>query len=104
RAAARTRPLRGAHDDLEACYASVLTPSRAAIGREDVARLERAFESLSERQREVLTLTRLLGPSPKAVAERLGPSELATRSLLHRALVKLSTLLSDAAARDGRGR
>ena len=80
---------------LAACYASVLTPSRAAIGKESLERFERAFEELSEQQREVVILVRLSGLSHAQAAEQLGTTEVATRSLLHRALVRLTTLLSE---------
>lgn len=76
-------------------YASFLTPSRVAMGRESVERFERAFEQLSAAQQEVVLLSRLCGLSHREVAEQTGSTEIATRSLLHRALVRLSGLLGD---------
>ena len=91
----RNRELASQDQDLAACYANVLTPSRVAVGKEGVERFERAFQELSEPQRDVLVLVRLAGLSHAKAAEQLGTTEVATRSLLHRALVRLSTLLAE---------
>lgn len=85
-------------DDPQMCsgYASLMSPSRVAIGREDVVRLERAFDALPEDYREVITLARVLGLPRPEVAERLGKTPGATRTLLHRALARLGRLLREA--------
>jgi RNA polymerase sigma-70 factor (ECF subfamily) len=72
-----------------AAYASLLTPSRVAIGREEVARLEEAFDGLPEDYREVITMARILRMPHEEIAARLGRSNGATRMLLGRALALL---------------
>lgn len=84
---------------LRSGYASLLSPSRVAIGREDVARLERAFDELSDEHREVITLHRIVGLGHEQIADRMGKSPGATRVLLHRAIARLGRLL----AADGLG-
>lgn len=74
-------------------YASLLSPSRVAIGREDVARVERAFDELPDDYREVITLHRLVGLGHEEIAARMGRSVEASRVLLHRALARLGRLL-----------
>lgn len=71
-------------------YASATTPSLLAMGREGAAKLEEAFDDLSEEHREIITMARFCGLSHAEIAERLGKSEEACRQLLRRALVKLS--------------
>ena len=80
---ARERPA-GDDDAQAATYATVCTPSRVAIAREQLARLERAFDQLSEPQREVVLGARLLGLSHAELVARLGRTESAVRTLLCR--------------------
>ncbi|MFK7739116.1 MAG: RNA polymerase sigma factor [Planctomycetota bacterium] len=75
-------------------YVSMLSPSRVAIAREDVAKLERAFERLSDEHREVITLHRLLGLDHEQIAERMGRSVGACRVLLHRGIARLGRFLA----------
>ncbi len=90
RDAARRAPLdTAAHAD----YCDLGTPSRIAGAREDVDRLERAFDALSEDHREVITLHRIVGLSHAEIGAQLGRSEAATRKLLGRALVALGQQL-----------
>lgn len=77
------------------CYHSFSTPSRAAIVREEVERVERAFEKLTEEQRQVVTLAHVVGLSRADIAREIGKSEGAVRVTLHRALARLSELLED---------
>lgn len=78
---------------LRSGYASLLSPSRVAIGREDVARLEAAFDALPDDYREVVTLHRILGLAHDEIAVRMGRSVEASRVLLHRALARLGRLM-----------
>ena len=80
---------------LVACHAHVLSPSGEAIDRKRIAAIEAAFDRLPETYREVITYSRVLGLSHAEIAEQLGKSEVAVRSLLHRALAHLTTLLHD---------
>ena len=81
-----------------AFYDSFSTPSRHLMVQEEVARIENAFEALTEEQREVVTLAHVMGLSRAEIAERVGKSEGAVRVILHRALAKVSQLLADGPA------
>ena len=83
-----------AAEDLMQHYRTFSTPSRVASDREEVARIEAAFEVLSDEQREVLTLAHLVGLSRAEIAQQLGKTEGAVRVTLHRALAKLSNRLA----------
>ena len=99
RDAAREQPLDGAPSDerdrsLLESYGVLATPSRHAEVKEEVARIERAFEELPEEYREVIALARIVGLSHREIAERMGRSEEAVRQLLARARARLARLLS----------
>lgn len=74
-------------------YASATTPSIVAMGNEGAAKLEEAFDELSEEHREIITLSRFVGLSHAEIAAQLGKNEEACRQLLRRALVKLALAL-----------
>ncbi len=74
-------------------YATATTPSMLAMGREGAAKLEEAFDELSEEHREIITLSRLVGLSHAEIAAQTGRSEESCRQLLRRALLKLSLAL-----------
>jgi RNA polymerase sigma-70 factor (ECF subfamily) len=78
-------------------YRSFCTPSQEVASREEIARIEAAFDRLPEDYREVITLTKVAGLSHAEAARELGRAEGATRMLLSRALARLAELLeSDA--------
>ena len=99
RDAGRETPMQepGSSSDLDLglleVYASFSTPSRRASHKEEMERIEAAFDQISDEQREVITMAHLLGLSRAEIAGRLGKSEGAVRVLLHRALARLSGLL-----------
>ncbi len=70
-------------------YAALVTPSRDAIGREEVERLERALARLPDDHREVIVLARIVGLPHAEIAARMDRSASATRNLLGRALTGL---------------
>ena len=72
---------------------SFTTPSQAAIKKEDMDLLERAFSQLPENYKQVITLARIMGLSRAEVATEMGSNEGAVRVLLHRALLKLGLLM-----------
>ena len=78
---------------LLARYASFSTPSGRAARREDVERVEAAFDELKPEQKDVVELAYVVGLSRGEIAERMGKSEGAVRVLLHRALARLGSLL-----------
>ncbi len=90
-------PPSGSRADLLDRYGSFCTPSRVAEAREEIARIEAAFDRLSERYREVILLARVVGLSRAAIAEHLGSTEGAIRTLLTRVTAKLAGLLDTAA-------
>ncbi len=63
-------------------YQSVCTPGGESMAKEEVVRIERAFDQLSEDQRRVLTLSCLSGLSHREIALQLGKSDEATRQSL----------------------
>lgn len=69
------------------------SPSEAASLREDAGRLARALEKLPQDYREVLLFAQFDGLGHREIAERMGRTEMASRTLLRRALVRLSTEL-----------
>lgn len=74
-------------------YGAFSTPSGGARLREELERVERAFDALTEEQREVVTLAHLAGLPRAEIAARLDKSEGAVRVVLHRALARLARLL-----------
>lgn len=89
-------PQREAHDQLPEELASLgVSPSRHASVREELHAIEGAFDTLSDEQREVVTMSRLLGMSHAAIAYRLGKNEVAIRKVLSRGLARLATALAD---------
>lgn len=95
--AKKRRPRSDLLDDeaLLAAYHS-LTPSQVAIAREDLQRIEHAFERLSEQHARILLLHRFAGLDISALAEIFERSPEATRKLLHRAQVALARELDAA--------
>jgi RNA polymerase sigma-70 factor (ECF subfamily) len=65
--------------------------------REQMVRIERAFESLSEAQREVILLRNFEELSFEEVGQRLQRSADASRKLYGRAMASLALLLTDSA-------
>jgi RNA polymerase sigma-70 factor (ECF subfamily) len=75
--------------------ASLATPSRDAIAREELERLERAFRDLPDDYRSVIVLSRVHGLPHEVLAQRLGRTVGATRTLLSRALARLALALEE---------
>ena len=101
--AARRDVAREVHPDLDSrvddegllsCYASICTPSREALAREEIERIEAALDSLPEDYREVLVLARISGLSAAEIGEQVGRSEDAVRQLLRRAKARLAERLA----------
>ncbi len=76
--------------ELLAAYANFCTPSRVATAHEQLDRIERAFAGLSDDQRDVVLLSRIMGLSRAEVAAEMGRTEASVRNLLHRTLARLS--------------
>lgn len=85
--------------ELSACYASVLTPSRQLLAAEEVLRLEDAFARLSDDERELITLSRIARVPYVEIGLQLGCTPGAVRTRLCRALARLSRILAQNEAR-----
>lgn len=70
--------------------AEVWTPSRQAAAREELQRVEAAFVKLAPEKQEVVLMARLMGLSHAQIAQELGKTEVAVRSILSRALAELA--------------
>lgn len=81
--------------DLAVAVRGFASPSQAASAREDVERLEAAFDRLPEHYRDVLVEARLLGLSREEIGGRTGRTPDAVSALLARATAKLAGLLGD---------
>lgn len=79
---------------IERAYRPVITPSRNAEARETLLRLESAMTKLSDEERQVIVHARLLGLPHAEIADVIGKSEQASRTILYRALGKLTEELS----------
>src|SRR5262249_49347150 len=99
---ARRAKRRPAHDEIpDTLGDGSESPLEAVIGRESVARYERALSLLSERQREAVILRVELGLRYREVAEALNaPSANAARLIVARALIKRATTVKSEKADD----
>ncbi len=87
----------GALDEehLVAAYRRLSSPSGHAMAREEIERLESAFDRLPEDYREVVTLSRIVGLDRAEIAIQMERSEGSVRMLLARALAELAELLGE---------
>ncbi len=69
---------------------SATTPSEIMSKKEDLARLERAMDTLKAEHREVIVLAKLEGLPYSEIADRLGKSVDAVKMLVSRAVVALA--------------
>lgn len=69
------------------------TPSQDAVVHEDLGLLDRSISMLPEHYRELVVRVHLRGESHRRVAEELGRSEGATRTMMMRALAKLAGIM-----------
>ena len=94
RDAARDRTSEPADEDVRRVYGTTMfDPVRKAIRKEQVQRLEAAFDELPEQYREALTLYRIVGMPLAQLAQQLGKTEGATKMLLGRAMARLTSVL-----------
>lgn len=74
-------------------YRRSASPSQIVSGREEIEKIERAFDELPDDYREVILLSRVVGLSREEVATRMGRTEDSVRNLLFRGLAQLSRKL-----------
>jgi RNA polymerase sigma factor (sigma-70 family) len=86
----------GADAGLGHAYSSLHGPMGGAIVREQIERLEAAFDALDPKERDIILAHRSRGMSYQQIAAEIGQTPHYTRTLLSRALARLSTLLDDA--------
>lgn len=86
---------------LWACYSRFSRPGHRAEVADELARIEGALDRLSDEQREVLLLAHLAEVPRSEIATALGKTEVAVRSILHRALARLALELGEDAAEEG---
>lgn len=80
-------------DSILAEYGALCTPSRDAIAKEEIARIETAFAALPEDYRKVILMSRFADMNVQEMARDLDRNEGAVWTLLSRALARLSMLL-----------
>lgn len=85
----------GAIEELAEPYARLHDPVDAADLRDQVARVEAAFDELPEDYREVISLAHILGLSHAQIAVEMGRSVDSVRNLLFRALARLGRILGE---------
>ncbi|MBK8101344.1 MAG: sigma-70 family RNA polymerase sigma factor [Planctomycetes bacterium] len=74
-------------------YASICTPSRHASAREELARVEAAFDRIEPDYREAVVAHKMLGVDYPDLAAAMQRSEGAVRNLVYRGLARLAALL-----------
>lgn len=79
--------------DLLRNLAMMVTPSRAAVAKEQLERVERAVERLPGNQREAVVLSRVAGIGYGDIARQMSLSESAVRGLVARGLASLAASL-----------
>lgn len=89
------REVADAHGSQIVACGDALTPSRDASAREQVARFESALAQLPASDREVITMIKIAGLSHEEAAQRTGRTVVASRTVLRRALIRLSQLLTE---------
>jgi len=78
-------------------YRNFTSPSHAAIVRDEIARVEAAFDQLTEDERNVVLLAHVVGLSRAEIGKELGKPEGAVRVFLHRTLAKVANLIANSA-------
>jgi RNA polymerase sigma-70 factor, ECF subfamily len=73
--------------------AGMLTPSQDLSSKEELARIERAFQAMPDNYREAVSMRRLCGMSYEQIAEAMHVPTDSVRNLVHRGLSRLAILL-----------
>ena len=71
-------------------YGGLVTPSRDAMAREELHRVEAAFERLPADYREIIVLARIVGLPHADIAKQLGRTPSSIRNALYRGLALLA--------------
>lgn len=89
------RPAAMAEQETLSAYAGFYTPSQHAVAREELSRVELAFGKLRQEEQDVIVMAKMMGLSRAEIAAELGKSEVAVRSMLSRAMARLTELLGN---------
>ncbi|MCR9248635.1 MAG: sigma-70 family RNA polymerase sigma factor [bacterium] len=73
----------------------LISPSAAAIGQEEVERIQAAFEELPPDYQDAISMQRLCGLNFQEIAERMGRSPGAVRNLVYRGLSRLALRIAE---------
>lgn len=92
RDAAKAMPLPDATTALPA-YQTLVTPSRDLEAKEQLRRIEAAFDQLPADYRDAITLHRLCGLSHAEIAAQMQKTEGAVRNLVYRGMSRLALLV-----------
>jgi RNA polymerase sigma-70 factor (ECF subfamily) len=71
-------------------YGGLVTPSRDAMAREELHRVENAFERLPADYREIIVMARIVGLPHADIARQLGRTASSVRNALYRGLALLA--------------
>jgi RNA polymerase sigma-70 factor (ECF subfamily) len=93
----RRRVEAGVDPDLLSHYSWAVTPSEVLAMQEEAARIEKAFDELSEQDSELLALRFIADVPLDEIARHLGIGGDAARKRIHRARVRLAHLLDRSA-------
>jgi RNA polymerase sigma-70 factor, ECF subfamily len=91
---AALREVADAHGSQIRAQGDAVTPSRDASAREEVERFEDALSNLSQVDREIIIMIKLAGLTHEEASQKTGRTVVASRTLLRRALIRLSALLT----------
>jgi len=75
-------------------YATLVTPSRVVAGKEQMAKVAKAFDQLKKDYQDVIVLAKIWELPHKEIAHLMGRSEVATRSLLRKAIARLGVVVA----------
>lgn len=87
-------------DALSQIYGSMFGPSQHAIANEAVAEFEASLDKLSDEQREIILLSRVVGLSNSEIATKLEIEVGTARTRLSRALSRLASVMAERAGPD----
>lgn len=90
RTEARRAELLSEAQDILSAVSETRTPERELIGREDIARLRQAAESLPPLSREIFRLNRFEGRTQREIAESLGVSLTTVEKHIRKVLDRLA--------------
>jgi RNA polymerase sigma-70 factor (ECF subfamily) len=80
---------------LNSIAGAAASPSRIAVAKETLGRIELALREMPGDLKEIILLSRLMGFSHAEIAARLGKTEGSVRTALCRGLAKIAHILAE---------